>query len=53
MSDNFLKILLLEDSKEDADLITRVIKKAGMNFITERVDTCDEADGRSRYQPYG
>ncbi len=42
MSDNFLKILLLEDSKEDADLITRVIKKSGMNFVTERVDTCDE-----------
>jgi PAS domain S-box-containing protein len=42
MAEHSLKILLLEDSIDDAGLITRVIKKSGLEFIAERVDTREE-----------
>jgi PAS domain S-box-containing protein len=42
MEDNRLKILLLEDSEHDAELILRVIRKSGLNFIHERIDTREE-----------
>lgn len=37
-----LHILSLEDSEEDFFLITRALRKAGMNFIARRVDSKDE-----------
>lgn len=42
MEDNFLKILLLEDSESDAELILRVIKRSGLDFSYERTDTREE-----------
>lgn len=36
------RILILEDLEEDAYLIERTLKKEGMKFITQRVDTEDE-----------
>ncbi|HEX8546752.1 MAG TPA: hybrid sensor histidine kinase/response regulator [Cytophagaceae bacterium] len=36
------KILILEDVEEDAYLIERVLRKEGMKFITQRVDTENE-----------
>jgi signal transduction histidine kinase len=40
--DKMLKILMLEDVPEDADLIDRALKKAKMSFVSMRVDTKDE-----------
>jgi signal transduction histidine kinase len=37
-----LHILSLEDSEEDFFLITRALRKSGMNFIARRVDNKDE-----------
>ncbi|MEX1238230.1 MAG: hybrid sensor histidine kinase/response regulator, partial [Cyclobacteriaceae bacterium] len=37
-----LKILSLEDLEEDFYLITRVLKKSGMNFIASRVDNKEQ-----------
>jgi signal transduction histidine kinase len=37
-----LKVLVLEDMEEDMELITRSLKKAGLNFETRRVDTKEE-----------
>ena len=37
--DQALKILLLEDNVYDAELIERELKKANLNFVTERVDS--------------
>ena len=34
-----LKILLLEDNQDDADLLHRELKKSGLNFISEIVQT--------------
>ncbi len=42
MENNFLKILILEDSEYDAELILRVIKKSGLSFVHERIDTREE-----------
>lgn len=36
------KILLLEDSKYDAELIERELKKGGLTFILRRVETAEE-----------
>jgi signal transduction histidine kinase len=47
-----LKILMLEDSQQDAELIERVIKRENIAFIKERVDTKQEyLDAISRFQP--
>lgn len=35
----FLRVLMLEDSEADADLITSVLRKAGLEIIAERVDS--------------
>lgn len=40
--DQALKILLLEDNVYDAELITRELQKAKLNFITKRVDSRDD-----------
>src|SRR5688572_12741776 len=32
-----LRVLMLEDSEADADLITTALRKAGLDFIAERV----------------
>lgn len=37
-----LKILSLEDLEEDFYLVTRSLKKAGMDFVAKRVDTKEE-----------
>jgi len=37
-----LKILILEDNQSDADLIHRELKRSGMNFISEIVQTREE-----------
>lgn len=37
-----LKVLVLEDIDEDLEMITRALKKAGLNFQTRRVDTREE-----------
>ncbi len=37
-----LRILMLEDVKEDVELIERVLKRDGFDFITKQVDTKDE-----------
>ncbi len=37
-----LKILSLEDLEEDFFLITRALKKAGMDFVAKRVDTKEQ-----------
>jgi signal transduction histidine kinase len=37
-----LKVLVLEDMEEDMELITRSLKKAGLNVETRRVDTKEE-----------
>jgi signal transduction histidine kinase len=37
-----LRILMLEDMKEDVELIERVLKRDGFDFITKQVDTKDE-----------
>ena len=37
-----LKILILEDNQSDADLLHRELKRSGMNFISEIVQTREE-----------
>jgi signal transduction histidine kinase len=37
-----LKVLVLEDLEEDMQMITRSLRKAGLNFETRRVDTREE-----------
>jgi len=37
-----IKILLIEDNPNDADLLYRELKKSGFNFIFEVVSTCEE-----------
>lgn len=37
-----LKILVLEDNKNDADLLHRELKKSGLSFISETVQTREE-----------
>jgi PAS domain S-box-containing protein len=52
IEDKFFKILLLEDSKEDAELISHIIKKAGLDFIIKRVDTKEEfINGIATFNP--
>ncbi len=48
MTDESLKILLLEDSIEDAGLITWAIKKSGIRFDVERVDNREDYISRIR-----
>lgn len=40
--DRQLKILMLEDVAEEAEMIERVLKKASISFVTVRVDGADE-----------
>jgi signal transduction histidine kinase len=40
--ENGLKVLVLEDMDEDLEMITRSLKKAGLNFEAKRVDTREE-----------
>jgi DNA-binding NarL/FixJ family response regulator len=42
MTDRTLRVLLLEDSSEDAELIAHTLRRAGMRVVTERVATRDE-----------
>src|SRR5687768_10704181 len=37
-----LKILMLEDSRDDAGLIERTLRKDQIDFVTERVDTRED-----------
>jgi signal transduction histidine kinase len=37
-----LKILMLEDNRDDVGLIERVLRKDNMDFVTQRVDTREE-----------
>jgi signal transduction histidine kinase len=47
-----LKILMLEDSAEDAFLIQRILKKENIGFIDERVDTREEfTEAIRRFKP--
>lgn len=47
-----LKILMLEDSSDDAFLIQRILGKDGLTFVTELVDTRDEFnEAIRRFQP--
>jgi signal transduction histidine kinase len=47
-----LKILMLEDSRDDAGLIERTLRKENLNFVTERVDTRDDFNkSLQRFQP--
>ncbi|PZR32768.1 MAG: hybrid sensor histidine kinase/response regulator [Azospira oryzae] len=47
-----LKILMLEDSEDDATLIERILRKENLEFVTERVDTRDEfTEAIGRFQP--
>lgn len=47
-----LKILLLEDSENDAGLIERVIRKDGISFVGKRVDKREEfIDAIHSFQP--
>ena len=47
-----LKILLLEDVEQDADLIRRQLKRESLQCITERVDTRDEyLEALHRFKP--
>lgn len=41
MNRRALRVLLLEDSVADAELVTRELRRAGLDFIVERVDTHD------------
>lgn len=43
--DRAMKILLLEDLEEDAELIQRTLKKQGLNHEARRVDTREEFSG--------
>lgn len=42
MTDRTLRVLLLEDSPDDAELIAHSLRRAGMRIATERVGTRDE-----------
>lgn len=47
-----LKILMLEDSRDDAGLIERTLRKDQLDFVTERVDTRDDFNNSlKRFQP--
>lgn len=47
-----LKILLLEDVEQDADLIARQLKRDKLSFVTERVDTQSEyVEALNRFKP--
>jgi PAS domain S-box-containing protein len=39
VSDKALRILMLEDAPPDAELAERELRKAGLGFVTQRVDT--------------
>ncbi|MBF0573126.1 MAG: response regulator [Desulfamplus sp.] len=40
--DNRLRLLLIEDSDSDAELITRLLKRAGFNLTVEQIQTSQE-----------
>ncbi|HNC31162.1 MAG TPA: response regulator, partial [Cyclobacteriaceae bacterium] len=47
-----LKILMLEDSEDDASLIKRILTKEKIAFTDERVDTRDEfIEAINRFKP--
>lgn len=51
-NDRRLKILMLEDSEDDAILIKRVLTKEKIDFSDERVDTRDEfVEAINRFKP--
>ena len=47
-----LKILMLEDERDDAELIGRSMIKSGMSFVSKRVDTKhDFSEALSHFSP--
>jgi DNA-binding NarL/FixJ family response regulator len=42
MTDRTLRVLMLEDSRDDAELIAQSLRRAGLKIATERVATRDE-----------
>ena len=47
-----LKILMLEDLQDDVGLIERTLRKQGISFVTERVDTQDQfVDALKSFHP--
>jgi signal transduction histidine kinase len=49
---NKLKILMLEDERDDAELIGRSMIKSGMSFESKRVDTKEDfADALKNFEP--
>ena len=47
-----LKILMLEDLQDDVGLIERTLRKQGISFVTERVDTQDQfVDALKSFRP--
>jgi signal transduction histidine kinase len=52
MEPTTLKILMLEDLEEDAGLVDRVLQKADVKFVRERVDTPQEfVDALNQFNP--
>src|SRR3989442_1959879 len=41
MRERALRVLLLEDSPADAELVTHELRRAGLDAVTQRVDTKD------------
>jgi signal transduction histidine kinase len=51
-NDTKIKILILEDMKDDVLFIERVLRKSGLSFITAQVDTRDEfIEGLEKFRP--